>query len=302
MCKQSARRLLMIEPVSFDYNKETAINNYFQIYDKVGSNLIQKRALIEFENLISMLRKHDVEVITFKDTIAQHTPDSIFPNNWVSFHENATIVIYPMYAPNRRKERRFDIFDTIYNSSKYQVIDISAYENYNLYLEGTGSMVLDRHNKIAFASLSARTDIELLNIFCNKMEYTSVAFKSYQDFRCNHPVYHTNVMMSICEDFVILCQEAIPCFSDITKIHSKLLNKQIINITIKQMNSYAGNVLQVENKWGDSILVISKNAYESLNTCQILEIKKYCKILVADVSTIEKYGGGGVRCMIAEIF
>ena len=302
MREQNATKLLMIEPVSFAYNKETAANNYFQIFDNENPKEIQRKALEEFRNLVTLLKDNNIDFITFKDTYIPHTPDSIFPNNWISFHENNIAIIYPMYAQNRRLEKRYDIIKDIYNGSIYNIINLSDFENEGSFLEGTGSMVLDRKNKIAFASLSERTSEKIFYLFCKKLDYVPITFKSYQNTCYSLLVYHTNVMLSMCEEFAIICKEAIPDINDINKIYNHLADKEVIEISINQMHHYAGNVLQVKSKDGCKFLLMSQSAYNSLNNIQLKAIYKHNNILTVPIPTIEKYGGGGVRCMLAELF
>lgn len=302
MYEPYANRLLMIEPVSFAYNKETAVNNYFQTFDNVNPRVIQRKALEEFRNFVSILEDNNIDYITFKDTYIPHTPDSIFPNNWISFHENNVAIIYPMYAKNRRLEKRFDIIKDIYKGSIYNIINLSDFENEGLFLEGTGSMVLDRKNKIAFASLSERTSEKLFYLFCKRLNYVPITFQSYQNTCYSLLVYHTNVMLSVCDDFAIICKDAIPNVNDVDKIYKYLADKEVIEISINQMHHYAGNVLQVKNRDGCKFLLMSQSAYDSLNTIQLKAIYNHNNILAVPIPTIEKYGGGGVRCMLAEIY
>ena len=303
--KQITNNIMMIEPVSFNYNTETAINNYYQINNTaLSKEEIQKKALKEFKEFVSLLRSKNINVIVFKDTENPKTPDSIFPNNWVSFHIDGEIVLYPMYAKNRRLERRNDIIQKLRDDFIVTKInDFSYYENQELYLEGTGSMILDRENKICYAAISDRTNKNIVNDFCNQLNFKPVLFTSNQDVRGKRlAIYHTNVMMCITTNFAIVCLDSIDCDEEKDRVIDILneTKKEIISISEEQTNKFAGNMLEVE---GDKkYLVMSKSAYSCLTENQIKKINKYCEILYSDLSTIEDYGGGSARCMMAEIF
>ena len=303
--KQITNNIMMIEPVSFNYNTETAINNYYQINNTaLSKEEIQQKALKEFKEFVSLLRSKNINVIVFKDTENPKTPDSIFPNNWVSFHIDGEIVLYPMYAKNRRLERRNDIIQKLRDDFIVTKInDFSYYENQELYLEGTGSMILDRENKICYAAISDRTNKNIVNDFCNQLNFKPVLFTSYQDVRGKRlAIYHTNVMMCITTNFAIVCLDSIDCDEEKDRVIDILneTKKEIISISEEQTNKFAGNMLEVE---GDKkYLVMSKSAYSCLTENQIKKINKYCEILYSDLSTIEDYGGGSARCMMAEIF
>ena len=303
--KQITNNIMMIEPVSFNYNTETAINNYYQINNTaLSKEEIQKKALKEFKEFVSLLRSKNINVIVFKDTENPKTPDSIFPNNWVSFHIDGEIVLYPMYAKNRRLERRNDIIQKLRDDFIVTKInDFSYYENQELYLEGTGSMILDRENKICYAAISDRTNKNIVNDFCNQLNFKPILFTSNQDVRGKRlAIYHTNVMMCITTNFAIVCLDSIDCNEEKDRVIDILneTKKEIISISEEQTNKFAGNMLEVE---GDKkYLVMSKSAYSCLTENQIKKINKYCEILYSDLSTIEDYGGGSARCMMAEIF
>ena len=296
---------MMIEPVSFNYKTETAINNYYQINNTaLSKEEIQQKALKEFKEFVSLLRSKNINVIVFKDTENPKTPDSIFPNNWVSFHIDGEIVLYPMYAKNRRLERRNDIIQKLRDDFIVTKInDFSYYENQELYLEGTGSMILDRENKICYAAISDRTNKNIVNDFCNQLNFKPILFTSNQDVRGERlAIYHTNVMMCITTRFAIVCLDSIDCDEEKDRVIDILneTKKEIISISEEQTNKFAGNMLEVE---GDKkYLVMSKSAYSCLTENQIKKINKYCEILYSDLSTIEDYGGGSARCMMAEIF
>ena len=303
--KQITNNIMMIEPVSFNYNTETAINNYYQINNTaLSKEEIQQKALKEFKEFVSLLRSKNINVIVFKDTENPKTPDSIFPNNWVSFHIDGEIVLYPMYAKNRRLERRNDIIQKLRDDFIVTKInDFSYYENQELYLEGTGSMILDRENKICYAAISDRTNKNIVNDFCNQLNFKPILFTSNQDVRGKRlAIYHTNVMMCITTNFAIVCLDSIDCNEEKDRVVDILneTKKEIISISEEQTNKFAGNMLEVE---GDKkYLVMSKSAYSCLTENQIKKINKYCEILYSDLSTIEDYGGGSARCMMAEIF
>ena len=303
--KQITNNIMMIEPVSFNYNTETAINNYYQINNTaLSKEEIQQKALKEFKEFVSLLRSKNINVIVFKDTENPKTPDSIFPNNWVSFHIDGEIVLYPMYAKNRRLERRNDIIQKLRDDFIVTKInDFSYYENQELYLEGTGSMILDRENKICYAAISDRTNKNIVNDFCNQLNFKPILFTSNQDVRGERlAIYHTNVMMCITTNFAIVCLDSIDCNEEKDRVIDILneTKKEIISISEEQTNKFAGNMLEVE---GDKkYLVMSKSAYSCLKENQIKKINKYCEILYSDLSTIEDYGGGSARCMMAEIF
>ena len=303
--KQITKNILMIEPVSFNYNAETALNNYFQKNDANFSKpLIQKKALEEFNNFVKLLRSKQVNVHVIKDTIHPLTPDSIFPNNWISFHSNGEVLIYPMFANNRRLERRTEIIEQLQN--EYFVSEVKSlvhYEDKSIFLEGTGSMILDRTNKICYASISLRTNKSIVLDFCDQLNYKPVLFNSFQDVDGKRlPIYHTNVMMCVASDFAIVCLDAIDSQDEKNSVINSLIttNKEIIQISELQANKFAGNMLQVQ---GDKkYLIMSESAFNILSEKQIQKIESYCSILYSDLKTIEKFGGGSARCMMAEIF
>jgi hypothetical protein len=305
--KQTTDTVLMIRPAAFGYNKQTAGNNYFQHPENSSPTDIQHRALTEFTAAVEKLTANGVNVFTVDDTVEPHTPDSIFPNNWISFHDDGTIILYPMFAPNRRLERRPDIIEKLRkNGFKInKTIDYSPFELENRYLEGTGSMVLDRANHIAYAALSERTDEKILRRYCTDMQYRPVVFSAFQTVNGRRlPVYHTNVMMSIADTFAVVCLQSVDKKEDRTQLEKAILDtqKEIIEITEQQLHCFAGNILQIENREGKKILAISETAFRSLSASQIQRIGRRCDILRFDVPAIESAGGGGIRCMIAEVF
>jgi len=290
----------MIRPVDFAFNLETAENNAFQV--RTNSDDVQQKALEEFDNFVTVLNKNNVDVLTVEDTPHPHTPDSIFPNNWVSFHEDGTVVLYPMFAPNRRVERKEHILEKIREKFEISsVIDLTHYEKNNLFLEGTGSMVLDRENKVLFACLSPRTDKTVLDIFCSKMNYEPIAFTAVD--RGGTLVYHTNVIMCVADRFVVICLSSIPDLKEKNKVIEAIAKtgKEIIDITFDQLTHFAGNMLQVQAAGGEKILVMSTQAEESLTEKQVQKLSQYNRIVHSPLTTIEANGGGSARCMMAEI-
>jgi len=299
--KQTTSHLLMIRPVAFGFNAETAVNNAFQ---QVGSNQdAQIKAEKEFDVFVNKLRAAGVDITVIQDTPEPRTPDSIFPNNWISFHNDGTIILYPMFAVNRRAERKPHVIAEL--KKKFIInntIDLTAFENKNLFLEGTGSMVLDRVNQISYACISPRTDLSVLKEWCQKTNYTSCSFRSVD--QNGGEIYHTNVMMCVADKYVVICLDSIPNAEERNNVIQQInqSGKEIIPITLDQMNQFAGNMLQVENKEGEKYLVMSSRAYHSLTTEQISKIHTYNNILHSDLDTIETNGGGSARCMMAEIF
>ena len=297
---QSTNHILMIRPVDFKFNEQTAGNNKFQ--EASTQDNVQAEALKEFDGFVNLLRKNDVDVTVVDDTLSPEKPDSIFPNNWVSFHEDGSVYLYPMFSENRRLERRKDILEGLKNKFEVNhVSDLSFYEQQHLFLEGTGSMVLDRPNKIAYACLSVRTDEEVLNNFCMLTSYEPVAFQAIDAER--FPIYHTNVMMCIADQFAVICLESIPNVDEKEKVALSLIDsgKKIIEITLAQMNRFAGNMLQVKNAQGENLLVMSEQAYLCLTPEQVATLEQFNKIIYAPLYTIEKNGGGSARCMLAEV-
>ncbi len=302
---QTTDTVLMIEPIQFGFNAETAQNNYFQVNSQTADT--QQKALKEFQEFVAQLRNKGIRVITAKDTLEPHTPDSIFPNNWVSLHQDGKVVLYPMFAENRRLERRNDIIENLKTQGfeVKEIIDLSASEKEGKYLEGTGSMIFDHDHKIAYGSVSLRLDEELFREFCAEFGFKPIVFHSYQTANGKRlPIYHTNVMMCVADSFVVICLDCIDDEIEKLLVIETIKNsgKEIIEITEDQMQQFAGNMLQVQNAEGEKFLVMSQSAYKALTPEQILAIEKYCKIIYADLETIETNGGGSARCMLAEVF
>ena len=297
---QTTSHLLMIRPVNFAFNPETAESNAFQIKQEDAE--VQQRAEKEFDDFVNVLMQNGVDVTVADDTPQPYTPDSIFPNNWVSFHEDGTVILYPMFAPKRRLERKPTVLETINNKfSINKINDLSSFEEENIFLEGTGSMVLDRDKKIAYACLSNRTNQKILDEFCKITGYEAVVFNSTDEHRL--AIYHTNVMMCVADKYVVICLDSIPDSAERKMVEEKIIEsgKEIIAISFQQLNHFAGNMLQVENATGEKLLVMSSQAYQSLTAEQISKLSSYNKIIHSSLTTIETNGGGSARCMMAEI-
>lgn len=296
--------IMMVRPASFGFNSQTAGNNSFQSNDKEESQKdIRLQAQVEFDAMVDILRSKGVNVIVIEDTASPEKPDAVFPNNWISFHKNGAVVTYPMFAPNRRIERREDIIDEL--AKTFQVDRRYTFEHYeedNIFLEGTGSMLFDRDNNIAYACLSQRTDPQLLDKFCVLMGSRKVSFYSLD--RKGDPIYHTNVMMALGEDFAVLCTESIRKQEELDHVLAVLkeTGKEVIDISYDQVESFAGNMLQVKNDEGDTFLVMSQTAFNSLTEDQKEALSSKTNLLPICIDTIEYYGGGSVRCMMAEVF
>ncbi len=305
---QITSNLIMIRPKHFNYNVETAKDNYFQKKETSISTLkIQKKVRNEFNNLLKVIKKEKIKIEVFDDKNSVKTTDSVFPNNWISFHENGKIIIYPMYSENRRKEKRKDIIDILKNKGYKinEIIDLSKYENENKFLEGTGSMILDRENRICYAAISSRTSKDVLNYFCKKNNYKLIPFKAYQTYKKNRElIYHTNVMMCIGEQYAIVCLDSIDNENEKKSLKKSLIktNKIIIEITEEQCQNFVGNMLQVKNIKNEKFLIMSSRAFKSLTNNQRKILETYNKLLHSELQLIEKLGGGGARCMIAENF
>ena len=292
---------MMIRPVNFGFNEETAVDNAFQQRADESSE-IQATALKEFDAFVEVLRKNDVEVIVVNDTEAPHTPDSIFPNNWITTHADGSVFIYPMFAENRRRERRSDILELLkqkFNISR--VNDLTFLEKEAKFLEGTGSMVLDRDNNVAYAGFSIRTSTDGLGEFCKLADFKPVTFTATN--QSGKQIYHTNVMMSVGEKFAVVCLDSIRDEEEKKKVVSSLTaaGKEIVQISMEQLQNFAGNMLEIKSRKGENLLVMSERAYKSLSAPQVTQLEKYVKIVYSPLTTIENNGGGSARCMIAEI-
>ena len=306
--QQITNTILMIRPVNFRMNEQTAVNNHYQkALNDVLPATVQAKALKEFDDFVIKLRDVGVEVIAIEDTLDSNTPDSIFPNNWISFHQDGTVAMYPMFAENRRQERRADVLDILEEKGFEieNVMDYTAAEEEEVFLEGTGSLLLDRANNKAYCALSPRADEDLFIEFCEDFEYTPIPFIANQTVNGERmAIYHTNVMMALAEDFVVVCLQSI----DDKKARKQLLNqliedgKEIINITEEQVVHFAGNMLQVVGFNNQRYTVMSAAADKVLANDQRAIIEKSSIILSSSLETIEACGGGSARCMIAEVF
>ncbi|TXD46588.1 citrulline utilization hydrolase CtlX [Polaribacter sp. IC073] len=305
--QQTTNTILMIRPINFRMNEQTAVNNYFQEEIDLKNAEINKKAQEEFDAYVFKLRSFGVEVVVISDTDTFDTPDSIFPNNWISFHSDGTVGLYPMFAENRRLERRDDILNELEKNGFIieNIVDYTSAEHEDLFLEATGSIILDRVNRKAYCALSARADEDLFIEFCEDFEYTPVVFVANQTIAGERAViYHTNVMMCVAETFAVICLDSIDDKSERKNVlkHLKEDSKQVIDITEAQMHSFAGNMLQVRGANGELFLVMSKTAHDSLTQSQIAKINNHCKIISSSLDTIETCGGGSARCMMAEVF
>lgn len=300
--KQLTDTILMIRPAHFAYNEETALNNTFQKKSDDSYEHISKLAKDEFDQMVSVISNEGIEVVVIDDTPKPIKPDAVFPNNWISFHDDGTILTYPMNASSRRLERREDIIE--YFNVHFKVsrrLSLEIFEHKNQFLEGTGSMILDRKNKIVYACLSPRTHIELLHHFSLLMDYKVCFFKATDQNGID--IYHTNVLMALGVDFVVCCMQAVePSKKEELESLFVATGKELVDITFDQMNSFAGNMLQLCNHKGDPILVLSRTAYNSLTKEQLNKLSSKTKLLPVEIPTIESIGGGSARCMIAEVF
>lgn len=306
--KQITDTILMIRPVAFRMNEQTAVNNYYQkVMDSLLPETVNAKAQHEFDAFVEKLRNVGVNVVVVDDSTDTDTPDSVFPNNWVSFHENGDVALYPMFAENRRNERREDILDMLEDQgfNIENIVDYTSAEEDNIFLEGTGSIVLDRTNHKAYCALSPRADEELLIEYCEDFEYTPIIFEAYQTVDGERKlIYHTNVMMCIGETFAVICADCIDDKKERKMVLENLKEdgKEIILLTEEQLNNFAGNMLQVQGADNKSYLVMSDSARQVLTKDQITKIEKHTQILSSSLDTIEACGGGSARCMMAEVF
>ena len=296
--------ILMIRPASFRANEETAATNFFQSSDtKTDLRSIQQAALNEFDNMVELLRQHEINVLVIDDTPIPVKPSAVFPNNWLSTSPEGIVSVFPMYAANRRPEKRDDILKTL--TEKFLVKDLQDWSEFEVegkFLEGTGSMVMDHENKVIYTCYSPRTDISVLEKFANANKFRAIIFFAVDNN--GHPVYHTNVMMTLGENFAILCEEAIEEEWELIAVRQLLESSghEVIRITKEQMHAFAGNMLQVKNSKGEKFLLMSQTAFDSLTEEQKEELAARSKLLSIPIPVIEKTEGGSVRCMIAEIF
>ncbi|AQS93695.1 MULTISPECIES: citrulline utilization hydrolase CtlX [unclassified Polaribacter] len=305
--QQTTNTILMIRPINFRMNEQTAVNNYFQEDIDLKNAEINNKAQQEFDAYVFKLKSFGVNVVVVSDTDKFDTPDSIFPNNWISFHSDGTVGLYPMFAENRRLERRDDILNELEKNDFLieNIVDYTSAEEEDLFLEGTGSIILDRVNRKAYCALSARADEDLFIEFCEDFEYTPVVFVANQTVEGERAaIYHTNVMMCVAETFAVICLDTIDNKAEKKNVlkHLKEDGKQVIEITEAQMHNFAGNMLQVRGANDELFLVMSKTAHDSLTQSQVAKINNHCKIISSSLETIETCGGGSARCMMAEVF
>ena len=301
---QLASAVLMIRPARFESNPHTAESNKFQGKNLSSPEQQQRDAEKEFDGLRKVLESNGIQVIQIDDTDEPHTPDSIFPNNWVSFHADGTVVLYPMEAPNRRTERRADIIDALSGEHGFQIreiLDLSTHEDQGQYLEGTGSLVLDRVNRVAYACLSSRTHLDTLGDFAQRMDYKVVAFDAVDSDGA--PIYHTNVLMNVGEELAVICDEAIPRQDQRKAVMQSLSDSghDVVSLSFEQMEAFAGNMLELRSDSGERLVAMSEQARRSLNESQLERIESSAKIISAAIDNIESSAGGSVRCMLAEI-
>jgi hypothetical protein len=306
--KQTTNTILMVRPVAFRMNEQTAVNNYYQkVLDNLLPSTVNAKAQQEFDNFVEKLRAAGITVIVIEDNLETDTPDSVFPNNWISFHENGDVALYPMFAENRRLERREDILDIIEENGFEitNIIDYTSAEEDGFFMEGTGSLILDRANSKAYCALSPRADEELFIEFCEDFDYAPVIFEAFQTVEGYRKlIYHTNVMMCLGDSFAVICADAIDDKKERKMVLENLKSdkKEIILITEQQVNNFAGNMLQLRGANDKSYIVMSASAYQSLTPKQISQIEKHGEIISSSLDTIEACGGGSARCMMAEIF
>ena len=305
---KTTNTILMIRPIQFRMNEQTAVNNYYQKKKAaILPSTLNAKAQKEFDTFVVKLRSFGIHVIVVADTEEFDTPDSIFPNNWISFHQEGTVAMYPMFAENRRLERREDILEQVENEGFLieNVMDYTAAEKDTIFLEGTGSMILDRENSKAYCALSPRADEELFIEFCEDFEYTPVIFTANQTVNGKREkIYHTNVMMCIAETFVVICLSSIDDKAERKHLlkHFKEDGKKVIDISEDQVDCFAGNMLKVRGKGEERFLIMSQAALESLTPSQQTQIQHHCQIISSSLETIEACGGGSARCMMAEVF
>ncbi len=306
--KQTTNFILMIRPVAFRMNEQTAVNNYYQkVIDGLSAQTVNARAQQEFDLLVAKLRKVGVTIFVVEDTLEPNKPDSIFPNNWISFHENGDVALYPMFAENRRAERREDILDILEDEGFKinQIVDYTSAEFDNVFLEGTGSLLLDRENGKAYCALSPRADEEVMIEFCEDFELTPVIFEAFQTINGERKlIYHTNVMMCLGDTFAVVCADSIDDKKERKMVLDSLRgdDKEIILISEDQVNNFAGNMLEVKGTNDKRYIVMSESAYKSLTKKQLNQLEAHVEIIHSSLDTIEACGGGSARCMMAEIF
>ena len=306
--KQTTNSILMIRPVAFRMNEQTTVNNYYQkVIDGLSPETVNTKAQEEFDTLVNKLRIVGVDVTVVDDTLEPSTPDSIFPNNWISFHDSGDVALYPMFAENRRLERREEILDILEDKGfeVSEIMDYSSAEDDGFFLEGTGSIVLDRENDKAYCALSPRADEELFIEFCEDFEYTPVIFEAFQTIGKERKIlYHTNLMMCVADTFAVICADCIDDKKERKMVLDSLKSdgKEVVLITEEQMNNFAGNMLELQGTDERRYLIMSASAHKSLTKKQIAQLEEHITIISSSLDTIEACGGGSARCMMAEIF
>ena len=299
---QNTRHIAMVRPAAFGFNEETASNNYFQDIAQKNNDALQQSALEQFDSMVTLLRQNDIDVLVLQDETPPAKPDAVFPNNWFCCNNNM-IQVFPMQAANRRLEKNWQFIDAIKEKTGIPIVkDWGSYEEKEMYLEGTGSMIIDHNNNMAYACISLRTNEDLFIQFCKENNYTPIAFNASDDEQ--RPIYHTNVMMCVGERFAVICLDAIPDEIDRKKLVHELqtTGHEIIPISLDQMKNFAGNMLEVLDNNDGHILVMSKTAHDILTPDQLIILSKYARIISPDVHLIERAAGGSVRCMMAELF
>lgn len=308
MANQLTDTILMVSPDTFGFNAQTAGSNSFQVNTSESPGQIRDKAMDEFNRMVNLLQKNGVNVLVMGNDTEEDVPDAVFPNNWFATYEDGTVILFPMLTPNRRLERQMDIGESVFEPSDFKVtklIDLTPYENKRMILEGTGSLVLDRKHNAVFAIESERTNRELFEEYCSLMNIPGenrIFF--HADDERGLPIYHTNVIMGIGEGFAVICDECISSYGERNDAIDKLeeLGLEVIKINYKQLNAFCGNLLNVKNVSGESLIIMSQTARNAFTEEQIKTLEKYGRILPVDISTIETIGGGSARCMMAEIF
>ncbi len=303
--QQTTRHILMVRPANFGFNPETAANNAFQQNDNsLQPEQIRVAAQKEFDGFVKKLRAAGVNVIAVRDSKTPVKPDAVFPNNWVTFHQEGYVITYPMFSPARRRERRMLIVKQVLSQGfqSEKRVNFEFNEKLNRFLEGTGSIIFDHQHRLAYACLSPRTDANLLGDLCKTIDYQPVVFHSTDGN--GQEIYHTNVMMALGESFVVICLETVRDAAERKMLEQKFreTGKEIIEISLEQMGKFAGNMLQVRNDRDETILVMSETAFRSLTESQVKTLQQHTKILYSNINVIETYGGGSARCMMSEVF
>jgi len=305
MRRQTTRHILMVRPANFGFNEETAANNAFQSRDgRLSPDAMRQKAVEEFDAFVQRLRDAGVDVLVAQDSESPVKPDAVFPNNWATFHQEGLLVTYPMFAPTRRRERNENVLQVALGAGfrAEKRVHLESNEDTGRFLEGTGSIIFDHQNRLAYACLSPRTDAGLLDELCRILDYEKIVFHAVD--ATGQDIYHTNVMMAMGETFVVICLDTVRDAQERRMLEQKFreTGKDVVAITLDQMNAFAGNMLQVRNDRDETLLVMSEQAYRSLTPAQIEALERHTKLLFSPIDTIETYGGGSARCMMAEVF